>query len=525
MKYKKYRRLFFITLLFSFLIISTTPSLAEPTRIAIFPFQIHSAENLDYLQAGLYGMLTNRFESSDGSIEVIPREELAQKIMAAPATTFSDKSHISQTLQADYFVSGSLTAFGASISTDVQFYRINQTAPLVKLSQTGSQDDVIAHIDEFAAMVNQKVFDKVTESSVSATEETGVKPDQTIKGLSVVVPKRSQPGRWQSQAFKTHFKGVSVGDVDGDGANEIVAIDKNRVNVYRYENDNLLKITHVEHRRNSLFLSVDLADVNRNNKAEIFISSHGKISERPESFIYEHQDGSLLQIANRTRWYYRVLNDHKGLPMLIAQKKLIKQPFAEKIHIMGLENGKYTGVDTVTPPYANTIYDMAFTKNAQTDKRLFVGYDRRGEITARSDDGQILWESGEPFGGSLNYIEYTNRQDQETVRTYIAKRILLADTDGNGQQEMIAIRNVNSSPAWMTKFRRYKQGYIACLEWDASGTLQSKWKTDSERGYISDIALADVTHDGKVDLVFTVVSDVKRKQEKSSSYLVIQQLP
>jgi len=496
-----------------FFLIFGTAAQAEAVRIAIFPFQIHSAEDLDFMQAGIYEMLANRLGSLDGTIRVVSQEETAGHIVAGAASSLKHKSILARTLQADYFVSGSLTALGANISTDMQFFSTDQMTPLVKLSRTGSQEDVIVYLDEFAALITRKVF------------KTGENAGKAIDGLSMVAPKRSEIGRWQSQTFKTQLKGVAVGDIDGNGANEIVVIDKNRVYVFRYENERLGEIATVEHRRNSLFLGVDLADVNLNNKAEIFISGHGKISERPESFVYEHKNGSLFKIGNRTGWYYRVLNDHKGLPMLIAQKKLTERTFVKKFHVMGFADEKYISVDTVTPPNVCTIYNMAFTKNTPNGKHLFVGYNGYGEITAWSDEGQILWESGEPFGGSLNYIEYTIRQAQETVRKYIAKRIVLADTDGNGKQEVIAIRNINSSPAWMTSARRYKHGYIACLEWDASGALQAKWKTERERGYISDIAVGDATNDGKVDLVFTVVSDVKRKLAKSRSYVMIQQLP
>jgi len=521
-----FRKSFAIIFMCCLMMITVRAAIGETVRIVIFPFNIHSSQDLDFLQSGLYEMLSNRLGSEDGTITVVPREKVAEQVLIAPAGSLHEKSTISQTLQADYFVFGSLTAIGASISTDVQFYSINQTAPLVKLSQTGSQDDVIAHIDEFTAMVNQRVFEIGTElSALSDGEEPGAETDPSIKGLSMVAIESRANDRWQSDTFKTQFKGVAVDDIDGDDANEIVLIDKNRVYVYRHVNRSFEKITQVEHGRNALFLGVDAADINANGRAEVFITSYGKINERPESFIYEHKDGGLLQIADRTRWYYRVLQDPNGRPMLIAQKKMDNRTFVEKFHILDLKNGNYVSVEAITPPKMCTLYDMVLTRNSRNGGRLFVGYDRYSEITAWTDDGQMLWESGEPFGGSLNYIEYTNRQAHETVRKYIAKRILLTDTDGNGEQEVIAIRNINSSPEWMTKARRYKHGYIACLEWDASGALQTKWKTEKERGYISDVAVADATNDGKADLVFTVVSDEKADIKKSSSYLVIQQLP
>ncbi len=499
---------------------------AEAIRIVIFPFQIHSAEDLDYLQGGLYDMLANRLGSADGSIQVIPREVIAEKISAVPSQSFTEKSHISQTLQADYFVSGSLMALGANISTDVQFYKVNQTAPLVKLSQTGNQGDVIAHINQFAVQVNQSVFDKSAQVPLSAEDSAPAqKPEAPIDGLSVVATDRQKTGRWQSSTYNSQLKCVTVGDVDGDGSHEIVLADKFRILVLRYRDNRIEEIARIELGKHANILAVDAADINANGKSEIFVTNYATLNEWPASLIYEYADNLLSVLAKDTKWFYRTQRDMDGKSILTAQKKLVNLGTSEKIQVLDFADGQYVVTDTIKPPRVFNIYDMAYVHNDQSDDGIFVGYDRNSEITAWSNKGRMLWESGESAGGSLNYIEYSDRYSVDKVRHYISKRILLADTDSNGRQEFIAIKNINSSPEWMTSARRYKRGYVTCLEWDASGALETKWKTEEERGYISDMALGDVTHDGKVDLVFTVVSDVKRKLEKSSSYLVVQQLP
>lgn len=38
---------------------------------------------------------------------------------------------------------------------------------------------------------------------------------------------------WMSQKIPTEFKGMAVGDVNNDGINEIVAIDKNSIYIYK----------------------------------------------------------------------------------------------------------------------------------------------------------------------------------------------------------------------------------------------------------------------------------------------------
>jgi len=515
-----------ISLVCFFVLIYVAGAKAEAVRIAVFPFQIHSAEDLEFMQAGLYDMLANRLGSADGSILVIPREEMVQEISTVPSRSLKDKSQITRTLQADYFISGSLTALGSNVSTDVQFFKVEQTVPLVQLSQTGTQGDIIAHIDQFAAQVNQYVFKRSPQEPLIAEESASdQKSEAPIGGLAVVKTDQEKTGRWQSITFKTHFKGVSIGDVDGNGTQEIVMIDQYRIYVFQYGDNRLVEVTREELGRHANILAVDVADINANGKAEMFVTKFARLSERPASLIYEYTVNDLSILDKDSKWFYRVQHEQDGRLTLTAQTKLIKLSASDKIQILRFKNGSYVGAGTITTPKIFNVYDMAFLHDPQTDNRVFVGYDHNNEISAWSEGGNILWESGEPAGGSLNYIEYSDQQSVDKIRHYLSKRVLLADTDENGKPEFVAIKNINSSPEWMTKARRYNRGYITCVEWDSDGALKTKWKTEEERGYISDMALGDVTNDGKLDLVFTVVSDVKRKLEKSSSYLVIQQLP
>ncbi len=532
-------------LLGAILLLCAITARAETTRIAIFPFDLHASENIEFMQDGIFEMLANRFTANAGHIGVIPRAQMMNQMASAPSDTLEDKFALAKSLGADYFVSGSLTAFGNQISTDARFFNTRKNDPLIRFSETGTQHgDVIQHIDRFASLVNQKLLKKAGGTSgplpvprqiqtPSATDTPSLeKPtqdgtDTASSSSGLVVAREAAAGdRWQSNAFQTHLKGLSVGDVDGDGTNECVFIDKNRAYIYRFEKDHFVKIAEFHKSRHHLFLSVDVADVNGNGKAEIFITNYAKLSERPTSFIVEYTASGFRMLAENANWYYRVFRESNSLPVLVGQKQVAddESKFKDGIQVLAFQNDGYVRVDTVKPPKDLTIYEMTFAENVKETGRIFVGYVRNNEIAALSAGGETLWNSNQEFNGSLNYFEYADRQSVDTARHYISKRILLADTDNNGNQEVIAVRNINSVPGFMTKIRRYKRGYISCLEWDDTYVLRPKWKTIEEQGYISDVAIADVTNDGKADLVFSVVKDAASKR-KASSYLVIQQLP
>lgn len=528
-----YKKIVLVALWVSFLLGWAGNGIAKTARIVIFPLEIHADRDLEYLQVGIFEMLTNRLASSDKMISVIPRPEITARLATMPSGSLEDKSSLTRSLQADYFISGSLTILGQQISTDVQFFRLEQPSPLVRLSRTGTQHgEVIGHIDEFAALVNQEVFERATRHE-SPTEESGTIPlldetgDTVPDGLSLVAEDTAKKGRWQSKIFNSNFKGLSVGDIDNDGANEIVLIDRHTIYIFRYENDHLVKLTQVEKSRHALFLSVDVADINGNGMAEIFITNYATISEQPNAFIIEYDGDKFRLLAENIKRYYRVMSQSANDHTLLAQKYVGTTLFARNIQVMAYEKGRYVNVDKFAPPNNLNIYEMAIVPRLKGHNRVFIAYVHNHEIAALSPGGERIWNTNQEFDGSLNYFEYTAPNDvKERARYYIPQRILFKDTDDNAKFEIVAAHNIDSTLGVFPALKRYKKGYISCIELGDNDELELKWKTVEEDGYISDLAVVDITNDGKPDLIFTVVKQTGSGLKKSwNSYVVIQQLP
>ena len=168
-----------------------------------------------------------------------------------------------------------------------------------------------------------------------------------------------------------------MGDIDGDGANETVLIDKNRIYVYRFASGRFAKVTEFQKSRHNHFLSVGAADINGNGKTEIFISNYAKLSERPSSFILEHTEGGFILLAEDTNWYYRVMSKSAQGHTLLAQKHVTGAKSEDSIQVLAFdEKGRYVSVDTLTPPRNLTLYEMTVAAKAQESEGLFIGYGR-----------------------------------------------------------------------------------------------------------------------------------------------------
>jgi hypothetical protein len=107
---KRYRRrpTGFCCLIMSLFIFSLVPALAQKNvnRVLILPLTIHSEKDLTFLNKGIMDMMASRISQS------------ATVIRRAGLDPDKDPVQIARDLNADYVVTGSLTVFGNSASTD-----------------------------------------------------------------------------------------------------------------------------------------------------------------------------------------------------------------------------------------------------------------------------------------------------------------------------------------------------------------------------------------------------------------------
>ena len=94
------------------LLIDPAPA-AEPAKVIIFPFNIHSQDDLSFLNTGIINILSSRLAKKDKVVIVKP-PDTAHPGGVDEVTAIKLASDIN----ADYVVIGSLTVFGNSVSID-----------------------------------------------------------------------------------------------------------------------------------------------------------------------------------------------------------------------------------------------------------------------------------------------------------------------------------------------------------------------------------------------------------------------
>jgi TolB-like protein len=508
----------------------------------IVPFNIHSDKDLSFLQDGIKDMLSTRLAYED-KVVLFSNEDVRQDVDEI-ADTISEQTALAlgEKIGADYVIFGSLTVLGDSSSTDARCMDVHQKKAMVTFNQSGNNlGDVISHIDRFANQINETIFGR-TSTATKPSQPTATKepvesyrkhPDTLLEkdgGGYAQTPYEGQTGTdkasffaWKSRSFKTKITGIAVGDVDGDGNNETVFIGKNTVHIYRYLNKRGIKIGEIEGKGDIPYISVDVADINHNGNAEIFISQLMRVSNKLNSFVLEWDGTNFIKIVDNSNWFYRVIDAPlRGGSVLLGQKHATETIFSNTgVYQMEYKNGQYEPIQSQALPKNINIYGFTYGDVLNDRREMIVAFSESNYVRILESSGNEEWKSSEKYGGSNTYFDKPlkgSQSKEEQERIYMKQRIHLVDIDKDGKNEMIVLKNKDSTGGTFSRVRMYNSGHIECLVWDVIA-MRLKWRTHKVSGYISDYVVDDLNNDGKKELVFSVTSGGGFFAGKEKSYI------
>ena len=502
-------------------------------QVLILPFTINAEKNLAFLNRGMVSMLSSRL-FHQGSLATITGEKSAANLEAALKLGVENG--------ADYVTFGSVTLFGKSVSTDLKLVDVENETTVINFSRSGNKSgDVISHMDQFAAQANALLLGTgpvAAPSPVTPPVSPAVAAAVPVAAtpLPAAVPAKTAPARnkeWKSERFRIGAISIAAGDIDQDGKTEVVLISKRKLLVRRYENKKLVTVAEVKSEKYLTLLGVDVMDLNKNGKPELFVTRRQK-DGRLQSFVLEWANGGLTKIADNQNWYWRVVNIPGRGKVLLGQKRgvIIKGNFArldepDELFLPGIHELKWQGNSLVSAgrlelPGAMNVYGFAWGDIKGKGSEQIVMLTDKYKLRVMSRGGRKEWTSSERYGGSASYIEYsTGNESTDTGYYYLPQRIHLEDLDGDGKIETVVVKNKDSARDLVSRVKIYNSGEVECLNWDTVA-LKRKWISETASGYISDVAVADMDGDGARDIVFAVVDPGSMFDfEKAATYLTI----
>jgi len=497
----------------------------NPIRVAVFPFQFHAKENLDYLQEAIFVTISGRLIEG-GDMEVVDFRTVRDALSGRDLSGVTDEAvrEISSRLNADYAIVGNLTKVGEFVNLDARLISVERAGPPVGVaSQYRGLDAAMEGLGEFADSIRRRIV------VVSATPKKEEKPpekskiaafyEKVVEGVKGEKPPPPQPTRGLEtlQTLPTFIRGLGVGDLDGDGLNELVLMDSRTLFIYKQIGGKPQLFRKIRGRRNDNFLTLDVADVNRNGFSEIIVSNMRSGGLR--SFILEFEQGRIKKISDRDRWFFRVTDiPGKGLTLVGQKMSSVKHPYGAIYRFKWKQKRfhpeKKPFIKKEIPVFSLAIADV---EGRGEPSVIYVDYHDR--LRVMNPQGAFRWESSAKYGASdIFYSIGSQGISDADKRLYIPGRVLTRDLDGDGISEVIVSQNTFKLNI-VERLRSYRQARLVNLAWRGFG-LAENWKIAEFSGYISDYQVEDIDNDGKDEIVMTGVSKGPLRSGASSSVLV-----
>ena len=251
----------YVFCLFILLFFSQSLFAKDKYNIAVLPFSVHSAENIDYISQGIEDMLASRLSLNE-KMAVIGKDSIHSllKEMALKELTTSAVSSLGNKMNADYVVWGSLTKIGNIINIDGKLQDTKANSSAVNISAQCDLNEIIPRINDFAERITAQILgtQPLTVAGQPANPEIIVSrkpsPQATREAEIISTMGKGKKGTftssinpyfinaeqplnqksfWKSQQFSNEFRGVDIGNVNEDGLNETVFIDPHNIFIYQ----------------------------------------------------------------------------------------------------------------------------------------------------------------------------------------------------------------------------------------------------------------------------------------------------
>ena len=513
------------------------------TRVLIVPFDINSEKDLSFLKRGVTDMLTTRLAQS-GLAEPVNLDQLTGggKTTVGPMNISGAVSQ-GKKYNAEYVIFGSVTVVDDRISTDAMVVDVSQQKPVLVFNKFGqSRSDLIGHISLLATQISEEVFGQKAVAEVIPPEEPAKAekarqadalrapgPEKVTEPYPAVPVQVSEemPASWASEDFQIRMIGLAVGDLDGDGNNETAFAGDSKVYFYRYSRGKFKALGELAVPRDERILGIDSADINGNGKSEIFVTKLTEKKGRLRSVVVEWDGSQFSTIAEDLNWYFRIIKiPGRGNVLLGQEGAGLKKMFSGGVYEMKWRNGRYEPGQKIKLPKDATVYGFTFGDVLNDGKEMLIQFNPYDYVRVLDGNGNDVWESPDKYGGSTVYVEYPTdntsfRGTQVMKRVYLKQRIIAADLNENGKEELVLIKNEDVSGRVLKYTRVFKTGCVEGFEWDGKGFTRV-WKSKEFTEYISDYTVADFNSDGKADeVVLAVVAKGGSLFVKDKSYIYV----
>ena len=222
--------------------------------------------------------------------------------------------------------------------------RLSGTISIVEnLYAVGELNDEITEQDKLEGLDAEI---KVTPSPAIVEQKAPLSEDRSVQPI------------WQSKPIEGKATAFTTADIDGDGQNKLVLAFDNMIKVYDLKDSALKEISSFEISSLNEIITLDSADLDNDNKAEIFISVFDNSQSRFSTLIYGTKDKEFVK-----------KDTIKGLVKGIAPYNTKRVLYTQKISQV---NGKVRALTPRILTYKNGKYEEGDALNVYKFQKIML---------------------------------------------------------------------------------------------------------------------------------------------------------
>lgn len=377
-----------------------------------------------------------------------------------------------RSLGASYVVTGTLSRVGRTVTLDLTIAPVeNQSAGrtvVVNAVDDGGRGEGGA---DLPAVYRRLVLEAAARLKYGFFGDDSVGEGPSKRRI----PRFGEAVSW-SRPMAGDLVSAAAGDVDGDGTVEVLAATPDAVIVYRVSGEELVERTRVPFEGAGL-IHVEAADIDRDGKCEIVAVTYRAGRARTDVL---RCDGSTIRfLARDVPFFVRVLESGPAGVVLGGQESSPATVFAGPVFRCEWER-RGDGIDIrkgtpfALPPDVN-LFGVVPLKGFGDS--VFAALGVRGTIRLVDRRGAVAWEGVDAVGPSETFLEAPLAGGiGESARVFLPGRLLAADLDGDGVDEIVALNNLAAAGAFFDGIRVFSDSEALCFTRDGDG-LRLAWRS------------------------------------------------